>query len=88
MKKILALALGLAALSGCSSKMEAAYKSCVARQTEKLLKQGESAPAALQETLATEGPKLAEATCAPIKAVCKDDFESTMCQQVVASMTR
>jgi len=88
MKKILALVIGLAACAACSSKVDGAYNTCVDQQNEKLMRQAESGPPALKETLEKDGHKLSEAVCAPIKTLCKDDFDGTMCQQTIKALTK
>jgi hypothetical protein len=88
MKKILVLVLGIAACPSCTSKVDAAYKTCVDQQNEKLMKQAESGPPALKETLEADGHKLSEAVCGPIKTLCKDDFDGTMCQQTIKALTK
>lgn len=86
MRKIALAALAVVALAGCTNKVEKAYQACVAKQTDAMMKQAESGPAQLKDTLAKEGHKLSEAACGPIKTMCKDDFDATMCQQMIKSL--
>lgn len=88
MKKIFVPLSAALALGACTSKIDAAYRSCVDAQHGKLMKQADSGPAQLKETLEKDGLKLAESVCAPIKTICKDDFDGTLCQQTIQTLTK
>lgn len=86
MKKIAVLVFAVVAGIGCTSKMDAAYNSCVDTKSAELIKNAEGGSPQLLETVKQDGPKLAEAVCGAIKVVCADDFDGTMCQQTIRAL--
>ena len=84
--RVVALVIAGTFSGACQSKVDTAHETCVKRETDKIMKQAESAPALLKDTLEKDGHKLAEGVCAPIKSFCKDDEESTMCKQMIEKL--
>lgn len=86
MRRILVLAFAVVALGACKSKVEKAYETCVERQTEKLVRAAESGPAQLQASVKSEAPRVAAATCGPIKSFCAQDEDTAMCRQMMEKL--